>query len=331
MLTLAHWVGEGRQLTPTGRLRRADARDLLELLATDGTQTSAQPAAHPREPQHLLAWAHRIDLLHTASPRLRRGPAAARLVENPDALRKALFATVPRLQDIRQGWHLARSNFEGAPDLSAGLVALWRRLRTGPLTEAQAAQTVWDELTGPYQLEQRPTPLPASWKPHLASWKSMVANDVAAALRLYAAVGAVRIEGGRVELTSYGRERELSVVRDNDFDPRKLGEAFIHENVASQTFHPSGETTTELAAAVWTLAHRGYSGSGRLDIWTYPSRKHALKAGADLAMACGMDEHEQARSLYQAGRYDELLALYESHHPQTHLLRVQSSLLQTES
>ncbi|MFC9330793.1 hypothetical protein [Kitasatospora sp. NPDC057015] len=323
MLALTHWVGQGRQLTTTRQLRRADARHLVELLATGDQDTGTRSAAHLHGLQRLLAWAHRIDLLHTDGPRLRPGSAATRLGENPTALRKVLFATVPRLEDTRRGWHLVRPNLQGAADFSAGLVALWRRLRTGPLTEEDAAQVVWNELAGPYQLELRPPQ-------GLATWKAMVAKDVTATLRLYEAVGAVRIEDGRVALTSYGLQRDLTVVRDNDFDPRKLGEAFIHEEVSSQVFHPGGDTTTELAPAVWTLAHRGYSGSGRLDIWTYTSRKRALKAGADLAMACAMDDHEAARSLYGAGRYEDLLALYESHHPETHLLRVQPSFLDTE-
>ncbi|MEH6374156.1 hypothetical protein V7793_07420 [Streptomyces sp. KLMMK] len=100
--------------------------------------------------------------------------------------------------------------------------------------------------------------------------------------------------------------------------------------ISAQTFHPDGTTVTELAPAVWTLAHRGYSGPGRLDVWTYPTREAALKAGADLAMACGMDEESKAQALYQGGKYEELLSLYERHHPDTHLLRVQPSFLHAE-
>ncbi|WSY16641.1 serine/threonine protein kinase (plasmid) [Embleya sp. NBC_00896] len=53
------------------------------------------------------------------------------------------------------------------------------------------------------------------------------------------------------------------------------------------------------ASAVWTLAHRGYSGSGRLDVWVYRTRKAAMYEGAKPAMACGMHEDEKARLLHR--------------------------------
>lgn len=52
------------------------------------------------------------------------------------------------------------------------------------------------------------------------------------------------------------------------------------------------ETTRD--PAVWTLAHRGYSGCGRLDVWVYATKQEALREGAKLAMACGLDEDERA-------------------------------------
>ncbi|WP_326581596.1 hypothetical protein OIE69_44590 (plasmid) [Actinacidiphila glaucinigra] len=102
----------------------------------------------------------------------------------------------------------------------------------------------------------------------------------------------------------------------------------VHQEIASQTFHPGGRVTTERAPAVWTLAHKGYSGSGRLDVWVYYSEKEALRAGAELAMACGMDEDAAARAYFAAGCYREAMARYEATHGETHLLRVQSAFVQ---
>lgn len=56
------------------------------------------------------------------------------------------------------------------------------------------------------------------------------------------------------------------------------------------------------APAVWTLAHLGYSGGGRLDVWVYPTKQGAFQAGADLALEGGLDEDELAVKLYAAGR-----------------------------
>lgn len=84
------------------------------------------------------------------------------------------------------------------------------------------------------------------------------------------------------------------------------------------------------APAVWTLAHKGYSGSGRLDVWVYPTKVTALRAGAELAMACGLDEDATARALFARGRFQAVLGRYEELHPDTHLLRVQAAFLQLD-
>jgi hypothetical protein len=46
--------------------------------------------------------------------------------------------------------------------------------------------------------------------------------------------------------------------------------------------------------AVWTVAHRGYSGNRRLDVWIYRDENTALRAAAELAMSCGVDEDSVA-------------------------------------
>jgi len=103
---------------------------------------------------------------------------------------------------------------------------------------------------------------------------------------------------------------------------------FIRPVTAAKTYHTDGTTTTVKAPAVWTLAHRGYSGCGRLDIWAYPTKRAALLAGADLALACGLVEDERAVALYHAGRLEAVLARYEETSPPDHLLRVQAAFLQ---
>lgn len=80
---------------------------------------------------------------------------------------------------------------------------------------------------------------------------------------------------------------------------------------------------------MWTLAHRGYSGSGRLDVWVYPTKQVALREGARLAMECGLDEDERACELFASRRYAAVMERYEETHPETHLLRVQAAFLQT--
>ncbi|MBT2401025.1 hypothetical protein [Streptomyces sp. ISL-100] len=104
---------------------------------------------------------------------------------------------------------------------------------------------------------------------------------------------------------------------------------FIKQMISSKLHRPDGTVETTKDPAVWTLAHRGYSGSGRLDVWVYPSKKTALHEGAKLAMTCGMDEDEHAAEPFAAGRYEQVMNRYEETHPETHLLRVQAAFLQT--
>lgn len=92
-------------------------------------------------------------------------------------------------------------------------------------------------------------------------------------------------------------------------------------------FRPSGEVVVDRAPGVWTLAHRGYSGSGRLDVWAYPAQHDALAAGALLAMHCGLDEDPHAVALYRQHRHQAVLDHYEQTHPDGFLLRVQPALL----
>ncbi|MEH6375882.1 hypothetical protein V7793_16320 [Streptomyces sp. KLMMK] len=103
---------------------------------------------------------------------------------------------------------------------------------------------------------------------------------------------------------------------------------FIKQQISSRLYRPDGTVETTRNPAVWTMAHRGYSGSGRLDVWVYATKQEAVREGAKLAMACGMDEDEQACRDFNAGRWQKVLDRYEESHPDTHLLRVQAAFLQ---
>jgi FHA domain len=56
---------------------------------------------------------------------------------------------------------------------------------------------------------------------------------------------------------------------------------FVHEALA-------GMFEEVRVPAVWTVAHRGYSGNRRLDVWIYRDENTALRAAAELAMSCGV-------------------------------------------
>ncbi|MFC1428506.1 hypothetical protein ACEZCY_35630 [Streptacidiphilus sp. N1-12] len=104
---------------------------------------------------------------------------------------------------------------------------------------------------------------------------------------------------------------------------------FINSEVSSEIHRHGGAVEITRDPAVWTLAHRGYCGSGRLDVWVYPTQKDALYEGARLAVAAALEEEApRVSELFEAGRYQEVLDFYEATHPETHLLRVQAAFLQ---
>jgi hypothetical protein len=103
---------------------------------------------------------------------------------------------------------------------------------------------------------------------------------------------------------------------------------FIHLAVSSEIGRGDGTWDKTRDPAVWTLAHRGYSGGGRLDVWVHESERDALRAGAELAMAAGMDEDRVAVRFFNAGQYQKVFDRYLAARPD-HVLSVQVAFLQT--
>ena len=62
-------------------------------------------------------------------------------------------------------------------------------------------------------------------------------------------------------------------------------DGFTRQEPTCERFIGGGKLETICRApAVWTLADRGYSGGGRLDVWVYPDRAAAELAGAELTL-----------------------------------------------
>lgn len=106
---------------------------------------------------------------------------------------------------------------------------------------------------------------------------------------------------------------------------------FVHEAIASETLFPDGSEQRTYAPAVWTLAHRGYSGGGRLDVWVYQDRETAIRAAAELAMNCGLDEDSRAARDFKAGRYTSVIERYRETSPPAHCLSVQEAFFMADA
>ena len=102
---------------------------------------------------------------------------------------------------------------------------------------------------------------------------------------------------------------------------------FVHQSIQSEGFYPEELKARTYVPVVWTVAHRGYSGSGRIDVWVYLDEQTALLGAAELAMSCGLDEDAVATQHFNAKRYSHVIARYCEKSPPDHVLAVQPAPL----
>ena len=95
---------------------------------------------------------------------------------------------------------------------------------------------------------------------------------------------------------------------------------FVHESLA-------GMFEAVRVPAVWTVAHRGYSGNRRLDVWIYCDENTALRAAAELAMSCGVDEEPVAVGHFRQRHCPAVISRYLQTSPDWHVLAVQEAPL----
>jgi hypothetical protein len=106
-------------------------------------------------------------------------------------------------------------------------------------------------------------------------------------------------------------------------------ERFIRLLTSATIYRPDGRVETTKELAVWTLAHRGYSGGGRLDVWVYrPKWRPWLPARCWRWSAVWMRIRGRAPRTPQAGT--GRCSRYEESSPIEHLLRVQAAFLQDD-
>lgn len=102
---------------------------------------------------------------------------------------------------------------------------------------------------------------------------------------------------------------------------------WVHQGIQSEGLTPEGFTSRTYVPVVWTVAHRGYSGGGRLDVWVYVDEPTAQRAAAELAMSCGLDDDESATREFKKGHYQQVIARYRETSPPSHVLAVQEAPL----
>ncbi|AWS46199.1 hypothetical protein [Streptosporangium sp. 'caverna'] len=94
LAALAGWVGaDGRELTATGDLRPADARELARLLGTGEQDSTARGSTETPLLDLLFAWAKKARLVRVSKGRVLRVAKAAPLLRDPEALWRRAFET----------------------------------------------------------------------------------------------------------------------------------------------------------------------------------------------------------------------------------------------
>jgi hypothetical protein len=203
---LVGWVGTGRKLTQTGRVTLADARALVGALDTGdrmdpviGDRTFKTKSSE--ELYHLtllVEWAKAARLLRVAGGRLLPVKKNARLLDNPDELRGALFAALPRIGPAVtvSGW--LESLF--AHEYDRGLRALLQRLYTATATVplGDLYEVAWQAVSPLYVLDD----LSPDRLGHL---RTAGDHDVGRVLKALASLGAVHLTEDTAELTADGR------------------------------------------------------------------------------------------------------------------------------
>ncbi len=198
------WVGEeGRELTQTGRVKLADAFELVALLGTGdelepiGGASSIVSSAELPGLTTVVEWAKASRLVRARGGRLVAVKTSAGLLDRPLELWTRMFEVFPRLGTTLcpSGWgeSFMRHHFEEA----VGDVLEEMRRQGGTIGLGAACELGWEVVTARYLLHGAP-------EHHKATWRRMNDRDVRRALGVLENLGALRRDEDCATLTELG-------------------------------------------------------------------------------------------------------------------------------
>jgi hypothetical protein len=200
---LLGWVGEGRALTQTGRVRLVDLRELVELLDTgdlpDKGETGWRISSSVELPglTTVVEWAKASRLVRVSKGRLVPVKKNVALLNRPLALWARMLEAFPRLGEALcpAGWgeSFMRGHFREAMD------ALFEeiRRRDGSIDLEQARGLAWETVTALYFLE-------AATEQQRTLWRRLNDRDLLHALGVLERFGALRLGEEHATLTELG-------------------------------------------------------------------------------------------------------------------------------
>ena len=198
------WVGAGRPLTQSGRVRLADASELVELLESgdeldpQGGRFKTASSAELLELTLIVEWAKACRLVRVQRGRLERVKKHAALLDRPEQLWQRMFEGFGQLGDVicPDGWaeSLLRHHFRETID--AVLLHAYRS--GGTIATADAQALTWESVTARFVFAQGAT------ERQLELWRAMSDRDLRGALGILARLGAVDLRGDAAHLTELG-------------------------------------------------------------------------------------------------------------------------------
>jgi hypothetical protein len=196
------WVGAGRKLTQTDRIRMVDARTLVELLDTRdeidpriGTRTFKTTSSQELTGLNVvLEWALAARLVRRVHGRLVAVKKAQPLLDDPLQLWERALEALPalRVAICPPGWIESVLSLQFRPVVTA----LLTRLYGGPLTLDEICALSWELAAAPYRIEDAPAD-------RQQMWRRLNDNETRRVLTVLAMLGAVRA-GDVMELTPLG-------------------------------------------------------------------------------------------------------------------------------
>jgi hypothetical protein len=204
MLRFVDWVGTGRALTATGRLRLADARELISVLdlpdvvdpQIGGKIFKTKSSEELYETSVVFAWAKAARVVRVAKGRLLPVKSAAKLLTDPLALAHRAFEAFFTLGDAicGSGWTESMIKWRFDETAFGLLMGLY-------LSQAPVATADLDDIA--FQIAGEATLVDFD-SPQVDVWRSQCDNDVRRLLAQTALLGAVDLHARGAELTPLG-------------------------------------------------------------------------------------------------------------------------------
>jgi hypothetical protein len=195
VVAFVDWVGTGRALTQTGRLRRLDALALVELLDTGDVLDQRFPIQSSTELYHLtllVEWAKASGLVRVARGRIVAVRKHAKLLERPVELVCRMLAAIPRL-----GHELGDSVV--AVDALQTVEAVFGNLigHGGSLSLEDACEIAWSTAMSRYEF-------PDATELQIDFQRRRSAGDIRRILEAVAGLNVLTVTDGLIALTPLG-------------------------------------------------------------------------------------------------------------------------------